>query len=257
MRLAEISWKKAEEYFKNSDAAIIAIGSIESHGTHNPLGVDTLIPNRLLELIEEKTDVLICPTIPYGACDTLTGFPGTISLSADVLYDLLTKITEGLYHNGVRKFFFVNGHGGNIPSLERVCYDLDSKGAVGVMFNWWLMAWDLNPAWKGGHGGAEETAAILAINPDLVDLSAIEEMNLINDFSDRFPTAGFKGITFKGVEIPVPRSVRSFTDNGWIGPDHPRNATEEWGKEMLQKTADYIAEFIEEFKNVDISKRSK
>ena len=29
--------------------------------------------------------------------------------------------------------------------------------------NWWLMAWDLNPAWKGGHGGAEETAGVLAV----------------------------------------------------------------------------------------------
>ena len=37
------------------------------------------------------------------------------------------------------------------------------------MPNWWLMAWDMNPAWKEDHGGGEETAAILGIDPSLVD----------------------------------------------------------------------------------------
>ena len=41
---------------------------------------------------------------------------------------------------------------------------------------------------------------------------------------------------------------------GWIGPDHPETATEEWGRKMLQTTADYIVDFMEEFKKVDIAK---
>ena len=46
----------------------------------------------------------------------------------------------------------------------------------------------------------------------------------------------------------------SVTHNGWIGPDHPETATEEWGRKMLQTTADYIVDFMEEFKKVDIAK---
>lgn len=57
--------------------------------------------------------------------------------------------------------------------------------------NWWLMAWDLNPAWKGGHGGAEETAGVLAVNPTLVDWDSIEDMTL-KPVSDEMEATGFK-----------------------------------------------------------------
>jgi tRNA pseudouridine55 synthase len=44
-----------------------------------------------------------------------------------------------------------------------------------VILNWWLMAWDMNPAWKGGHGGGEETAAIMGIDPSLVDCDQLRK----------------------------------------------------------------------------------
>ena len=51
MRLANITWPKAQKYFEENDMVIVSIGSIECHGRHMPLGTDTLIPDRLLELI--------------------------------------------------------------------------------------------------------------------------------------------------------------------------------------------------------------
>ncbi len=253
MRLAKLSCQKAQEYFQKSDMVILATGSIENHGTHNVLGVDTPIPDRLLELIEEKADVLIAPTMPYGACDSQAGYPGTISLGTEVLYQVLMKIVESLYAHGARKFVFLNGHGGNIPVLDRVGLDMYKKGALCAQLNWWLMAWDLDPAWKGGHGGAEETAAMLAVDPSLVDFTQLQEMELINDLGDELPTAGFKNIRYKGIEIPVSRPVTSFTQNGWIGPDHPKEATEKWGREMLQATADYIVDFLGAFQRVPLA----
>ena len=56
----------------------------------------------------------------------------------------------------------------------------------------------------------------------------------------------------QGVPVVICRKVTRFTNNGWIGPDHPSKATEEWGKEMLQTTADYIADFMEELKKAPI-----
>ena len=49
------------------------------------------------------------------------------------------------------------------------------------------------------------------------------------------------------------RKTPHVTDNGWIGPDHPSTATEEWGKEMLETTANYIVDFMEEFKKIKLS----
>ena len=252
MRLEKLTWPQAERYFKENDMVIIAIGSIESHGTHMPLGTDTLIPNRLLELIEEKSDVLIAPTIPYGATQYLSPFAGTINLGPDGLYTVVSKVVEGLWSHGARKIVFLNGHGGNVSTLEKVSLELDQKGGLGVILNWWLMAWDLNPAWKGGHGGAEETVGVLAVDPSLVDWDALQEMNLHNDVTENMTRTGFKNVEYKGVPVVISRKVTRFTNNGWIGPDHPSKATEEWGKEMLQTTADYIADFMEELKKAPI-----
>lgn len=253
MRLEHISWKKAEEYFKTHDTVIIAIGSIENHGTHIALGTDTLVPNKILELMEDKTDVAIAPTVPYGNADSLADFPGTISIGYDGLYTIMTKITDSLYNFGVRKFVFLNGHGGNIGALDAVSLNLNKKGALAATFNWWLIAWDLNPAWKGGHGGAEETAAVMAVNPEFVDMNAIEPM-VLNDVSENLKATGFKTVEFKGINVNVTRTVRNLTANGWVGPDHPSNATIEWGKEMLETTANYFAEFVNEFSKVKIEK---
>lgn len=252
MRLCNMTWPEAEEYFKKQDTVIMAIGSIECHGRHMPLGTDTLIPDKLLEMIEKKTDIMIAPTLPYGACDSLSDFPGTINLGTDLLYRLLSKVTDELYRHGARHFIILNGHGGNIKTIDQVGFDLQRRGALLAELNWWLMAWDLNPKWKGGHGGGEETAAIMGIDPGLVKIKESLEPLKLHNVSDDMVATGFTSVKYKGVEINIPRITTTVTDNGWIGPDHPTTATEEWGREMLQETADYIADFAEAFRKVKL-----
>ena len=255
MRLERITWPKAEQYFKESDLVLLPIGSIECHGRHMPLGTDTLIPNRILELLEEKSDILIAPTIPYGACESLAPFPGTINIGSDVLYQFVNRVVQGLYDHGARKILILNGHGGNIKTIERIGLEFEKKGALVVMLNWWLMAWDMDPAWKGGHGGGEETVGIMGVDPSLIDYDELTEEPLkLKDLNENLVATGFRSVKFKGVEVEVLRSTPNVTDNGWIGPDHPKTATIEWGQKMLQTTADYIADFIEEFKKVDLKK---
>ncbi|MGC2871885.1 creatininase family protein [Ihubacter sp. mB4P-1] len=252
MRLAEMTYWQAEAYFQEHDTVLLTIGCLESHGSHNVLGVDTMIPEKLLTMIEARTEVVAAPGIPYGVCEDMTSFSGTVSLGEDCMYHLLTRITDGLLAHGAKKILFLNGHGGNIPTLNRVCIELSRKGALGVQLNWWIMAGQLNPAWAGGHGGGEETAGMLAVNPDLVHFDRLREQELINDLGADFPTDGFDRVTFGGIGIPVPRDVTRYTTNGWIGPDHPKDATVEWGEEMLTAVADYIAAFIEAFEKVEV-----
>ena len=254
MRIANLNWVEAEEYFRKNDIILLSVGSIECHGKHLPLGTDTLIPTKLLDLIEPQTDVAIAPIIPYGACDSQTDYPGTVSLGVDTLYEVFAKLTEGYIRHGVRRFCVLNGHGGNIPVLDRLAVELARKGCILAELNWWLMAWDLNPAWKGGHGGGEETAGILAVDPKLVRWDLVEDMKL-KPVSDEIESTGFKSVRFKGVEIPMPRPVTDISDNGWIGPDHPNTATEEWGKDMLAACAQYIAEFMAAFRRVPLPER--
>jgi creatinine amidohydrolase len=76
------------------------------------LETDTLISDHLLDKIEEKSYVMICPTVPYGATESLCEYPGIINLGVGVLYDVLHAITENLFRDGACRFVILNGHGG-------------------------------------------------------------------------------------------------------------------------------------------------
>ena len=246
MKLQHMTWPQVERYFAGSDTVIIGTGSCENHGMHMPLGTDALVPEKLIDLIEEQVDVLCAPVIPFGSCEYFTDFPGSISLGDEVLYQVVSRVADGLYRAGARHFVFVNGHGGNSPAIERVCYGLSKKQAIGAVMNWWSMAGSFDPAWAGGHGGGEETAAILYINPDWVDRGAMHPGDIL-DVSDQIKAVALKNASFRGVQVPIPRDARTICRNGWVGPDDIREATPEWGEKMLTTIARYIADFIREF----------
>ncbi|NBK20446.1 MAG: creatininase family protein [Spirochaetia bacterium] len=253
MYLAQVTWPKAEAYFKESDMVIIPIGSTECHGRHLPLGTDTMIPDKILQLVEKQNDrIMIAPTIPYGACESLWPFPRTINLGGDLLYQLVQKVIGNLRSHGARKFIILNGHGGNVKALERIGYELDNEGCMMVLLNWWQNVWEMNPLWKGGHGGGEETSAVMAIDAGLVDRNEIDHPLVLKDVSEAFKASGFNTVKFKGVTITIPRLTNHVTDNGWIGDDHPRHATEEWGIEMLESMAAYVVACIEECEKVEL-----
>ena len=103
MFLEKITWKQAEGYFKEKDIAIIPVGSTENHGSQLCLGTDFLIPRRLCEMMDERLNILIAPTVPFGVGDQHINFPGTITIGYDGLYDLMTRIVDQLYGFGIRK----------------------------------------------------------------------------------------------------------------------------------------------------------
>ena len=90
-----------------------------------------------------------------------------------------------------------------------------------------------------------------ATKADGVDWDAVEDMRL-NDVSDELEATGFKTVSYRGVSIPLVRPVTKITDNGWIGPDHPKYATEEWGRDMLDACARYIADFLGAFRRAPL-----
>lgn len=252
MFLSHMNYLEVENYLKTSDAIVIPVGSLENHGLHLPLGTDTLIPDKIAQLLNERSDILIAPTINYGATDDLVGFPGTVSIGTERLIHLLRAICDQLYNYGFRHFLVLNGHGGNTAAIQAVGMHLYHKGAYLANLNWWLMAGQLNPEWAGGHGGGEETAGVMAVDPSLVKT---EYLNLPegtrNDLGDTLPYGAWANVLYKGVSVTVPRAIRDITGNGWLAHaftgDVPSRAMPEWGREMLQAMADYIADFSREF----------
>lgn len=250
MRLARLTWPQAERVLQSDPVVILPVGTAEQHGRHLPLGTDMLAPEAVCDRIEQRDpDVLILPGWSYGQCDSQTEFPGTISLGPQLLYEVVMKIFTGLMRHGARRFIALNGHGPNCGPIERAALELSRRGAMLAELNWWRYVWDLNSAWRGGHAGGQETAAILAINPDWVDRSAFEPAKM-RGVGEELPASGWDSVQYKGVDIPVPRLDVDVTDNGWLGPDHLETATSEWGEQMLDAAADWAVDFIEAYRKI-------
>ena len=252
MYLSHMNYREVEAYLQKSDTILIPVGSLENHGLHMPLGTDSLIPDHIAKLLNERSDLLIAPAINYGATDDLTGFAGTVSIGTEGLISLLRAVCDQLYNYGFRHFMILNGHGGNTAAIQAVGSHLYRKGAYLAILNWWLMAGQINPEWAGGHGGGEETAAVMAVDPGLIKKEYLNlPEGIRNDLGDTLPYGAWTSLQYKGVSVTVPRAIKDITDNGWLvhsfKGDVPTRATEEWGREMLSAMADYIADFGAEF----------
>ncbi|MBQ3425273.1 MAG: creatininase family protein [Clostridia bacterium] len=252
MYLANLTWPAAKKALSADPVVILPVGTAEQHGRHLPLGTDMLAPEAVCARIEARDpDVVILPAWSYGQCDSQTAFPGTISLGPELLYRVVLKIFTDLMAHGARRFIALNGHGPNCGPIERAALELSRRGAMLAELNWWRYVWNLNPGWRGGHAGGQETAAILAIDPALVDRDAFEPARM-RGISAEMPASGWDSVRYKGVDIPVPRLDGDVTDNGWLGPDPLETATAEWGREMLDAAADWAVAFIGAFRRVEL-----
>ena len=246
--LERSTWPAVEAYFANSDLVVLGFGSTENHGRHNPLGTDWMAPQRIVDLMDERRpEVLYGPTLRLGSADHFIDYPGTLSLGDDLLHQVVARICGQLYHYGARHFCFVNGHGGNTRALTMTGYELNDRGCQVALLNWWKLAGELNPAWGGGHGGAQETSANLWIDPTTVDTAAFGPMDLVDDGGSDIQTQGFDVVEFEGVHPSLIRRARRYATNGWIGKDDPKQASAEWGEQMLTAFADWAVEFLDTF----------
>lgn len=246
--LERSTWPAVEAYFANSDLVVLGFGSTENHGRHNPLGTDWMAPQRIMDLMSERRpEVLYGPTLRLGSADHFIDYPGTLSLGDDLLHQVAARICGQLYHYGARHFCFINGHGGNTRALTMTGYELNDRGCQVALLNWWKLAGELNPAWGGGHGGAQETSADLWIDPDSVDMAALGSMDLVDDGGSNIKTQGFDVVEFEGVHPSLIRRARRYATNGWIGKDDPRQASAEWGEQMLTAFADWAVKFVDCF----------
>ena len=262
MFLARMNYRQVEEYLKTKDTIIIPVGSIENHGLHMPLGTDFLIPDEIARLLDQRSDIVIAPTVNYGATDDLAGFAGTVSIGTEGLIGLLRAICDQLYRHGFRHFMILNGHGGNTAAIQTVGAHLYRRGAYLANLNWWLMAGQINKEWAGGHGGGEETAAVMAVDENLIKKEYLDlPEGIRNDLGDSLPYGAWTNIVYKGVSVTVPREVKDITDNGWLvhsfKGDVPTRANARWGREMLQAVADYIADFGEEFSRTALPEKAE
>ncbi|NJN56798.1 MAG: creatininase family protein [Leptolyngbyaceae cyanobacterium SL_5_9] len=112
------TWLEVEAHLTQSQGIILPIGSTEQHGPSGLIGTDAICAEAIARGVGDSTQALVGPTINVGMALHHTAFPGSISLRPSTLILVIRDYLVSLTKAGFTKFFFINGHGGNIATLK-------------------------------------------------------------------------------------------------------------------------------------------
>ena len=118
MLLHLCTWPEVEAYLGRSSGLIVPIGSTEQHGPTGLIGTDAICAEVVARGVGEAANALVVPTINVGMALHHTAFPGSMSLRPSTLIGLIQDYLKPLARYGFTRFFFINGHGGNIATLK-------------------------------------------------------------------------------------------------------------------------------------------
>ena len=178
------TWPEVEAYLDQSKGIILPIGSTEQHGPTGLIGTDAICAEVIARGVGEATGAIVGPTINVGMALHHTAFPGTISLRPSPMIHLSRDYVTCLSRAGFTKFFFINGHGGNIATLKAAfaetyshLADLNFPNAQLVQCqvgNWFMcgsvykLAQELYGNQEGSHATPSEVAVTQYAYPEFI-----------------------------------------------------------------------------------------
>lgn len=236
-----LTWQDIESMLDKENVVIIQpVGSIEQHGPHLPLIVDsaiaTYITGQALAKLDPNIPAYALPTQYYGKSNEHWHFPGTITLTAQTLMAVLTEMAESIYRAGFRKMVFLNAHGGQPQVIEIVARDLHQKYQDFLVFP--FFAWrapnatgellSLKEVEFGIHAGDAETSVMLSMLPDVVRMD-----RAVTEYPQGLPTDSMLSMEGK---LPFAWLTRELTRSGVLGDG--KAATKEKGDRILESIID-------------------
>ena len=222
------------ERFSEDTVAVLPVGAVEQHGPHLPVATDYYMAEAVAEgaarLAGESCDITLLPGLAYTKSDEHAWSPGTLWLSARTLLSVLDDLGRSLAAGPVRRLAFLNAHGGNSALLGVALRELRTRHGLRTFLLHASLPADqggTSPATEYGmgvHGGLKETAAMLHLHPDLVDMD--QARRSVPEHLTSYEHIGFgKPVSFGWT------SDDFATGNGLIGD--PTGATPELGRKLI------------------------
>jgi len=238
MQWEELTATEFAAAVRETGVCVVAMGVIEKHSEHLPLGTDYLNGHKIACLAAEKEPAVVFPPFYFGQIYEARCFPGTVTIRPTLLLELIQGVFDEIGRNGFKKIVIYNAHGGNnylFPFLAQC--SLWEEKPYSLYLPTYLRR-DREKEWQDlletsvhGHACECETSISLANHPHLVKMDRVPEVPgmPLGRMADLPPT---------------------FTGIGWYSnyPDHyagdARVATEEKGLALRQITVDCLAEYI-------------
>jgi creatinine amidohydrolase len=166
------TWPEIEAFLSRSRTIVVPVGSNEQHGPTGLLGTDWLCPEIIAREAQKQAEILVAPTFNIGMAQHHLDFPGTIALRPSTFMAAIGDWTRSLAHHGFEKIFWLNGHGGNVATIEAAFSELYAEasyagrraGFACRLKNWWdlkgvmRLATQQFPAGHGSHATPSEIA---------------------------------------------------------------------------------------------------
>jgi creatinine amidohydrolase len=138
MRIEDLNWMDVEEYLKHDDRLMLVTGATEQHG-YLSLLTDIKIPLALADAASQQTNVLVAPPLNFGCSPYFLYYPGTLSLRASTIMDVVEDLVCSAVQTGFRRILVINGHGGNSPARARLREVANSLPGIRLSwYDWWM-----------------------------------------------------------------------------------------------------------------------
>jgi creatinine amidohydrolase len=177
--IESLSWDEVRARIGSGAAAILPIGAAaKQHGFHLPMNTDRIQAEWLAARIAGPIDALIWPTITYGYYPAFVEYAGSGGLSAPVFEAVIQEIATGIVGFGCRALFVLDTGISTLAPVDRVLARLAFGNVLHLKIHegprYRRAAKELAEQSHGSHADELETSLMLALAPDLVDMSRAE-----------------------------------------------------------------------------------
>jgi creatinine amidohydrolase len=185
MQLHLQTWEEVDSYLQRSKGIIIPIGSTEQHGPNGLIGTDAICPEVIGKQLGEEIGALVGPTISVGMAQHHLGFSGSVTLRPTTLIAVIRDYVTSLARNGFERFYFLNGHGGNIATTNAAFSEIYAEASMQRpgsnapsircrLKNWWenpgvqKISAELYGDREGSHATPSEVSVTQFAYPDAI-----------------------------------------------------------------------------------------
>jgi len=242
--LGEMTRREIEEYFKKGNRVIVPTGSVEQHGLHLPILTDTIIPSEVARRVALEVNALVAPPISYGLSQVHSGFKGSAWLTTKTYISMIQDVCVSLAEGGFKRIILLNGHYDNELAMYVALKDVVGTEKIPsdtkiMAFSYWnALPPDVGTKYlgfnAGWHSNVGETAAVLAIRPELVDMKNAKA---------EWPTIAKDSMLVFSVITDAKGAWKKIAPEVGVWGD-PTKATKEVGEEFLQQITKSIVKAV-------------